>query len=86
MAINKGIPITSVLGRVESENMVIDHSRLPFLEKLAHSARTMSMISFCRVSAKINLKFIAYMSFLDMKWNDSKGTAKIATKRFMPEH
>ncbi|KAK2967839.1 hypothetical protein RJ640_001781 [Escallonia rubra] len=34
----------------------------------------------------MNLKFIAYGLLVEMKWNDSIGMAKIATKRLMPEH
>lgn len=80
------MPITSVFGSVEREKIVIIHSRQPFLVKLVQKNRTTSMMIFCRVSAAMKRKFISYGLFVDMKWKDKRGTAKMATKRLMPEH
>ena len=52
---NKEMPITRVLGRVESENRVIDHSRHLLELILDQIARTTSTMIFWRVSAAMNL-------------------------------
>ena len=78
--------MTRVFGRDESENKVMDHSREPLelvLDQIANATKTMS---FWRVSAAMNLKFIAYGLLVDMKWKERRGTANKATNRLMPEH
>jgi hypothetical protein len=86
IAFSNGIPITSVLGNVDTEKIVIIHSGLPLLVKLVHSPSTTSIISFCSVSAAMNLKFMVYGSLEEMKWKESNGTANMATNRLIPEH
>ncbi|THU70889.1 hypothetical protein C4D60_Mb08t29750 [Musa balbisiana] len=66
MATSRGMPITSVLGRVEREKAVMDKSRdetppgngrrRRSLDQAARAARTSS---FCRVSAATNRRFMA---------------------------
>lgn len=44
------------------------------------------MMIFCKVSAAMNLKFMAYGSLEEMKWKERSGTANIATNLLIPEH
>uniref|UniRef100_J3LH03 Uncharacterized protein n=1 Tax=Oryza brachyantha TaxID=4533 RepID=J3LH03_ORYBR len=86
MPLSNGIPMTSVLGSVESEKSVMVHSRLPRRLRWLHAVSMASTISFCSVSAAMNRRFIVYGLLVEMKWNDSSGTANSATKRLIPEH
>uniref|UniRef100_A0A2P2QD23 Uncharacterized protein n=1 Tax=Rhizophora mucronata TaxID=61149 RepID=A0A2P2QD23_RHIMU len=51
--------MTSVLGSVDKEKMVMAHSKLPFLAILVHIPSATSMMIFCRLSAAMNFKFMA---------------------------
>jgi len=51
--------MTSVLGNVEREKMVIIHSRLPLAVKLVQIAKAKSMMIFWSVSAAMKRKFMA---------------------------
>ncbi|BAS73382.1 Os01g0643450 [Oryza sativa Japonica Group] len=89
MAISSGIPMTSVLGSVEREKSVMDQSSrgAPVREgRRDHAASPARTSSFCSVSAARKRRFMAYGSLVEMKWKDRSGTAKMATKRLMPEH
>jgi len=86
MAWRRGMPMTRVLGRVAREKRVMSHSREPLAKKRVQSERRRSTRSLESVSAMMNLVFIWYGLFIEMKWKESTGMAKTATNRFMPEH
>ena len=78
--------MTSVLGSVEREKIVMLHSRLPEPVKLAQRTKRASMRIFWRVSAAMKRRFMAYGLLVEMKWKERRGTANMATKRLIPEH
>lgn len=85
MDLRRGIPTTSVLGRVEREKRVMAQSPLP-PKKARQRKRRMRMTNFWRVSAAMKPKFMVYGSLDEMKWKERTGTANTATKRLIPEH
>jgi len=85
MALSKGMPMTSVLGKVAIEKRVMSQSNPP-LKKTTHADSRTRTKTFERVSASMNLVSIWYGLFWAMKWKDSTGTAKTATNLLIPEH
>ncbi|KAK8570770.1 hypothetical protein V6N13_103174 [Hibiscus sabdariffa] len=63
----KGMPMTSVFGRVESENKVMGHAREHIVLVLDHITNTTKIMIFWRVSAAMNLKFIAYKLLVEIE-------------------
>lgn len=64
----------------------MDQSKLPLEEKWAKRKRRRRIRSLERESAAMKRKFILKGLMREMKSKESKGMAKVATKRLMPAH